>query len=39
VRDAIQREKSIKRYYRQWKLRLIEDFNPDWQDLYETLNG
>ena len=38
VADAIQREKSIKRYYRQWKLRLIEEQNPNWDDLYETLN-
>jgi putative endonuclease len=38
VSDAIQREKSIKRYYRQWKLRLIEERNPNWDDLYETLN-
>jgi hypothetical protein len=22
-----------------WKLELIERFNPDWQDLYETLNN
>ena len=38
VADAIQREKSIKRYYRQWKLRLIEEQNPNGNDLYETLN-
>ena len=38
VSDAIQREKSIKRYYRQWKLRLIEERNPNWDDLYETLS-
>ncbi len=33
---AIQREKSIKRYYRKWKLNLIEEFNPGWRDLFET---
>mgnify|MGYP003624317549 FL=1 len=36
---AIQHEKTIKRYPRQWKLNLIEGLNPDWDDLYETLNG
>ena len=35
---AIQREKSIKRYSRQWKLNLIKDMNPTWSDLYEALN-
>jgi putative endonuclease len=34
IESAIQREKSIKRYLRIWKLRLIETFNPDWDDLY-----
>ena len=37
VADAIQREKSIKRYYRQWKINLIESLNPRWDDLYEQL--
>jgi putative endonuclease len=37
IRDAIQREKSIKRYYRIWKLRLIEELNPEWRDLYPDL--
>ncbi|MGJ8531854.1 MAG: GIY-YIG nuclease family protein [Alphaproteobacteria bacterium] len=36
---AIQREKTIKHYVRQWKLNLIEELNPNWDDLYETLNG
>ncbi|MEO1243034.1 MAG: GIY-YIG nuclease family protein [Pseudomonadota bacterium] len=36
--DAIQREKTIKKWPRQWKLNLIEKDNPDWRDLYETLN-
>ncbi len=38
VSDAIYREKIIKKYYRRWKLKLIEDLNPDWEDLYLTLN-
>ncbi|MGI9569451.1 MAG: GIY-YIG nuclease family protein [Desulfobulbia bacterium] len=37
--DAIQREKNIKRYYRKWKIELIESMNPQWQDLYLTFGG
>jgi putative endonuclease len=36
--DAIQREKSLKRWYRQWKIDLIETTNPGWDDLYATLS-
>ena len=39
VRDAIQREKAIKRYYRQWKINLIEKDNPDWRDLSEEFTA
>jgi putative endonuclease len=35
--DAIQREKNIKKWPRQWKLNLIESFNPEWRDLYEDI--
>jgi putative endonuclease len=35
---AIQRETSIKRWPRAWKLNLIEGFNPDWLDLFDTLD-
>ena len=35
--SAISREKALKKWNRIWKLRLIEQFNPDWQDLYEQL--
>ena len=35
--DAIQRETNLKRWPRKWKLDLIEQNNPDWIDLYETL--
>ena len=34
---AIEREKSIKRWPRRWKLELIEKHNPTWRDLYEEL--
>ena len=37
VTDAIQRETSLKRWPRKWKLDLIEKMNPNWDDLYETL--
>ena len=39
ARDAIQREKSLKRYNRAWKINLIEHTNPHWEDLYATLPG
>jgi putative endonuclease len=28
----------MKHWSRAWKVRLILDANPDWRDLYETLN-
>ena len=34
---AIQREKSLKRWPRAWKIRLLRENNPDWTDLYDTL--
>ena len=34
---AIIREKRLKRWKRNWKLRLIETVNPEWSDLYEEL--
>lgn len=36
---AITREKAMKKWKRQWKLRLIRQNNPDWLDLFETING
>ena len=35
--EAILREKRIKKWNRAWKLRLIEEANPNWRDLYDTL--
>ncbi len=35
---AIRREKAIKEWKRQWKIDLIEAANPNWNDLYLTLN-
>jgi putative endonuclease len=37
ITDAIQRETSLKRWPRKWKLELIERSNPDWRDLAEGL--
>ncbi|MEM1375891.1 MAG: GIY-YIG nuclease family protein [Pseudomonadota bacterium] len=37
IRDAIQREKSLKRWYRKWKIELIEKDNPEWNDLYRGM--
>jgi putative endonuclease len=39
INEAIAREKRIKKWERQWKLELIENLNPEWADLYESLNG
>lgn len=39
VEMAITREKSIKRWPRKFKLNVIEETNPDWDDLYLTLNA
>ncbi len=37
--SAIQREKKIKKWNRKWKLALIEQSNPRWQDLFDNLIG
>ena len=37
VHEAIAREKRIKRWRRKWKLALIEEMNPGWNDLYDEL--
>jgi putative endonuclease len=36
---AIEREKDIKKWRRAWKIRLIEQANPDWADLYPEIVG
>ena len=35
--SAIEREKKIKEWKRDWKLNLIERSNPNWNDLYESI--
>jgi putative endonuclease len=37
IATAIQREKSLKKYRREWKVNLIERQNPLWQDLFPGL--
>ena len=37
MESAIHREKAIKEWKRAWKLELIDDMNPDWDDLYPKL--
>lgn len=37
VREAILREKQLKKWNRAWKVRLIEEQNPNWADLYPAL--
>lgn len=39
VSCAIGREKALKLWKRSWKLRIIEEMNPDWKDLYYELGG
>ena len=35
--NAITREKELKKWKRAWKVRLIEEKNPEWKDLYESI--
>jgi putative endonuclease len=37
MESAILREKQLKKWNRDWKLRLIEEENPDWNDLYPSI--
>jgi putative endonuclease len=34
IENAIRREKRLKKWNRAWKIRLIEELNPNWDDLY-----
>lgn len=36
--DAIAREKALKKWNRAWKVRLIEQANPEWRDLFFDIN-
>jgi len=37
IDDARARERTLKRWRRAWKLKLIDEFNPDWRDLTSEL--
>jgi len=38
IDEAIAREKSLKKWHRDWTIRLIKEINPGWEDLYPLLN-
>jgi putative endonuclease len=37
IEAAVRREKRLKRWNRGWKIRLIEELNPNWDDLYPQI--
>jgi putative endonuclease len=37
IEEAIAREKAMKAWRRDWKIRLVEEANPQWADLFEGL--
>ncbi len=37
IESAILREKQLKKWKKAWKLKLIKDFNPTFEDLYEKI--
>jgi putative endonuclease len=37
IENAIRREKRLKKWNRAWKIRLIEENNPNWSDLYPSI--
>jgi putative endonuclease len=39
IESAITREKQLKKWNRDWKLNLINAFNPEWKDLYAEICG
>jgi len=38
ITEAIAKEKQLKNWKRQWKLNLINNFNPNWEDLFYKLD-
>jgi putative endonuclease len=39
IDSAIHRETRMKKWKRRWKMRVIEEKNYEWRDLYDVLNG
>ncbi len=37
ISDAIAREKQLKNWKREWKIKLIEKENPTWRDLFHDM--
>lgn len=37
IEEAIKREKALKKWNRDWKIKLIEENNIDWSDLYQSI--
>ena len=37
IEEAIIREKRMKKWKREWKIKLINEMNPGWEDLHETV--
>lgn len=37
IEEAILREKQLKKWKSEWKIKLINELNPDWNDLHETI--
>lgn len=37
--ESIRRERNMKKWKREWKIKLIEKQNPDWNDLYAEVCG
>ena len=38
ITEAMKREKQLKKWRRKWNLDLIEETNPTWDDLYDSLS-
>ena len=39
IEEALKREKNMKAWQRSWKMRIIEEQNPHWNDLYDQITG
>ena len=39
MEDAIRREKQLKKWKRDWKIRIIEEMNPHWVDLHDKIDA
>ena len=37
INSAIKREKQLKNWHREWKINLINKFNPEYRDLYDNI--